>query len=250
MISMRRVLSSLPVSLALVACSSFESSATPSADAGPGAADGDAGLDVLADGGSEALGITLTFTDASKPAYLVQGANVEVPFQIARKPGSKGPVTVSVTAGLPANVAAVPFTVPDGESVGRLLLRSDTSAVQGLVTVDVEAVESVPNGARAEAKRAVFVRGKAGTLDTTFGDKGLVPSLWKAPYTGAAHDAAVNEDGSVLVTGYRANPNGVSTLIKLDPSGAKDTPSRAVRSFPWAARRWQPPWSCTRRRPR
>lgn len=226
MLRNRLLLSSVFISLAVIACSSFDEKEGASADVdggGGGVTDPDGGgLDGATDGGVSTVGIALTFVD-TKTAFLVQGEEVKLAFNLARKPGSKGPVMVSVKAGLPANVTAAPVTVPAGVTAGTLVLKSDASAKQGLVTIDVSAVEDVPSGATSTAKRGVFVRGKPGTLDMTFGENGIVASIWPAPHTGNLEDAAVVEDGSILATGYRANPNSVHALAKLTPAGAKDT---------------------------
>ena len=214
------VVSSLAAVLAFVACSTFEEVAPPTTT--PPGPDSGADDGATPEGAASLNGITFTFLDSADPAYVMPGADLELAFVIARQPGSAGPINVSVTSALPAGLSVVPLIVPAGENQGRVLIRAASATAQGLVAVDVAAVEDVPNGARAGAKRNVFVRGKPGTLDETFGDKGLIASIWPAPFTGNLEDATTTADGSLLVTGYRANPNSVHALAKLTKAGTKD----------------------------
>lgn len=140
------------VSLAIVACSSFESAP----EKGASTHDGGAGSETSGqpDAGK---GISLELTDGTTTAYVIQGNDLEMPLEIRREPGSTGAITVKVASGLPVDVTSTPVTVPAGDNKGRLLLHSDPRARQGAVNIEVAALAE--DGATASAKRVVFVRG-------------------------------------------------------------------------------------------
>ena len=79
---------------------------------------------------------------------------------------------------LPAGVTADALTIAAGANDGTLTVHAASTAPQGLTSLDLAAVESVPNGASATAKLDTFVRGLPGTLDTTFATEGIFKNVF------------------------------------------------------------------------
>ncbi len=125
--------------------------------------------------------------------------------------------SVSVKAlGLPSGVLASPLLLTPKQPRGDLLLTSDTSAAIGTSVVKLEGTG--PTGDKQTRDFMLTIGGRPGTLDNSFGDKGLVTvpgiSLSFFPRTVITPD-----DRIVIVT----LGNGVAYLLRLLPDGMLDS---------------------------
>jgi uncharacterized delta-60 repeat protein len=216
----RYVLSLVIGPLAVIACSSFsadEPKPAPELDASAEAAP------PLPPPPSSQSGIDFVFPAATGPLYVKQSGELEIFFEMKRSAASSGPIAVTVSL-LPSEVTADPITIPAGETKGRVLVRATSKAAQGPSTLAFDAVENVPNGAKAHATRSIFVRGMPGTLDQTFVNGGVVTDVY-APVAsaGTIDDVRVDAKGAIFLSGQRQEIAGYHIAVtKLTPSGARD----------------------------
>ena len=202
--------------LGLAACGEFGSdsgAATPSdPDAGTTP---DSGLPPV--GGGATRGITVTAGEAGKTAFVMQSKTTTVPIKLDRRSASVGPVLITVT-GLPKDATVDPLTIAANAVDGTLTVRAASTTPQGTLSLDVTALEQVPNGASGTAKLAAFVRGLPGTLDTTFGTNGVVNDVFGASDS-TATSARITQDGSIVVSGRRAT---TLALARFTTAGVLD----------------------------
>jgi uncharacterized delta-60 repeat protein len=207
------------VAASVVACSGFaadNSASTPPGDTDSGdVSSPEAGPPSV--GSNPNRGITLTVGDG-KTLFVVQSRTASIPVKLAREGGSIGPVTVTVPK-LPVGATVDPLTVPAGATDGTLTLHASASTPQGPVSLSVIATEQVSGGATSIAMLDAFVRGLPGTLDTTFGDGGVVKQVFSSATSGAS-DVKVMKNGAIVISGHRTN---TLEITRLTPAGALDT---------------------------
>lgn len=214
---MNRGLSCAAVALAatLAACSEFGGSDPGGSPPGPIDSPQDGGAPPV--GGPASRGITLAVGESTNTVYLVQGGAVTVPVKIQRRLSSTGAVAITV-GKLPAGASADPLVIPARMTDAVLTLHAAAATPQGAVSLDVNATET-EDASSSRAQLSTFVRGRPGALDTTFGEEGIVKTVFAAP-TSAAHDARVLQSGAIVVAGRRTNN---LALARLTAAGAVDT---------------------------
>jgi hypothetical protein len=93
---------------------------------------------------------------------------------IKRAPGAASDVTVRAPAVLPPGLSVDPLTIKASESSGRLVVRAAAGTPQGPLDVTLEGT----SGRQVvTTKLPLFVRGKPGSVDTTFGTNGSVTAI-------------------------------------------------------------------------
>jgi hypothetical protein len=150
----------------LAGCDGFGASDDPS---NPGGIGGPGTVNGTASGG----GFTIKKVDGT--VFLIQEATVTIPIAIERGPLQTNDVVVTI-APLPAGVSATPLTLTGTATTGEITLTATPNATQGLVDV---IIKGDALGIKASTGLGLFVRGKSGTVDPTFGDSGrrILPGI-------------------------------------------------------------------------
>jgi uncharacterized delta-60 repeat protein len=153
---------------------------------------------------------------------LSAGTSTTVAVSIARSSGSSGAVQVKVT-GLARGVTAQAITIPAGATRGSITLTSRADAEQGFGLATVRAVDD--SGAAAKAPLRIDVRGRPGTVDTTFDGGSRTLDFGRGLDHGTAN--VLLPDGRIVVggatfTGSHSYPFVARYLPdgKLDPTFA------------------------------
>jgi len=157
---------------------------------------------------------------------VVQGTTTKVPISIARSETSASDIQIILT-NAPSGITAGSLTIPSSASRGELEIAVNSAISQGPVTVTIEghAVDVSDAQATTSANLQLFVRGPAGSLDTTFATDGWLINLLGG--TLSPIDAFVSADDSILllsdctVGGSYATPTG-TCVARLTPDGVLD----------------------------
>lgn len=152
---------------------------------------------------------------------IVQGASTDVIVTLTPKPPFKEAVDLNVS-GLPSGVTSTTATLSPGSTTTTITLKASSSAVQGGYDVTVKGSSA---DATASAALHVLVRGPAGSLDTTFANKGsAVVSTGLAYGFGTA--VAVGPDDRIYVTGFAEDKSNTLSkgfvVVGLLPDGSPD----------------------------
>ena len=140
----------------------------------------------------------LTITGPAGTTTLLVGATVTVNVHVERTAAFNGPVVVSVRDPAPG-VSVSALTIAADTADGALVISADESAAQG--TIDLTVVGENPSGVTtAETKVSVLLRGKAGTLDTTFGTGGIGATFDFRPISGV-----LDQSGKLVIVGARSS---------------------------------------------
>jgi uncharacterized delta-60 repeat protein len=148
---------------------------------------------------------SFTITAGADRVFARQGLDTPVTIQVDRA-GDPGDIAVTVD-GLAA-IAALPLTIPAGETEGVLTLHADPAAPQG-GPGKLSIIGSSSAGS-SQTTLDTFVAGPPGTLDRSFGSSGI--TLVGNTTTGyAGRDLVRLADGSFVVGG-----NGGATHVMAD----------------------------------
>lgn len=178
---------------------------------------------VVGDTDADALehGIRLSIVDPHSPEIVVQGASLALELGVERSPGSQGEIRVEVT-GLPKDATSSGVIIAAGSMKGSVSIQTLGTTPQGLMTVTLTATHA-DDGQRSEVKIELQVRGRSGTLDTTFGDAGVQGTIFASPGligTASLQSVLGLPDGRVLVGAQRVNN---ATVARLSATGKLDT---------------------------
>jgi uncharacterized delta-60 repeat protein len=204
----------------LIAAGCLASCATPFGDApGSGQTNGGTssdGGDSNLDGGVLDPGVGFSFVQADGPAYVRQGQPIDITISVARYIIPGNDIKIDIT-GVPNGVSVDPLTltIPSGSSTGHLTITVDPSIPQGELNVELQGLAA---GATIPANTNIqlFVRGKPGTLDTSFGTDGIVD----LGEDGAdATGVATLPDGKIFLGGYIGSTVAV---VRLTDRGIPD----------------------------
>jgi hypothetical protein len=136
----------------------------PGGGGAPRSADGDA-----ADGSPvELTGPSFMFEPISPQPRVMHDSSLTVKLRIERGPSQNDDVVVTVT-DLPDGVTVDPLTIKGTESTGELVVKVAGAAKQGPFEAVIEGTAAKE---KARTKLPLFVRGKPGVVDTTFGTDG------------------------------------------------------------------------------
>lgn len=116
------------------------------------------------------LGSDLEVEVDAAPKELREGATLTIPVTIVRGVGSPGAVSLSAD-GLPDGVSAEPTEISADATSGevRLTAQGATAGVELSVVIT-----GTLNGGSSSASTKVFLLGKGGTIDTSFGSAGTL----------------------------------------------------------------------------
>lgn len=128
---------------------------------------------------------------------LMQGGSVTVEVTFTRG-DVDGPVTVRAT-GLPAGVTAVDVIVPSGATAAFVQLTAVAGAAQGRSSFAIEATATIAGQAPAlgTANASVMVRGRSGSLDTSFGAAGKLAAVLGSGLDCSAIELALHADDRI-----------------------------------------------------
>jgi hypothetical protein len=166
-------------------------------------------------------GGAFTFADLKEELRLVPETSRTIKVKIAR--GAAQPDEVVVTAvDLPSGVTADPLTIQGDASEGELKLNvAAATAKQGPYRATLK---GVARKVESTTSLALFLRGKPGAIDTTFGTDGRA----RLPGDGATTDGAAIRVGGddrihyAHVCYQLPNPAAFSCVGRLRPDGSAD----------------------------
>jgi uncharacterized delta-60 repeat protein len=147
-----------------------------------------------------------------------QGGEISIDVTVAREEGFIEDILLTAD-GLPADVSAVELTIAGEETSGTLVIAAAEAAAQGGAAIEIV-------GSAGELDRTADLRlliaGEPGSLDLSFGDKGVmaIPPDEEDPAAPTGEAIEVQPDGSILVAGS-LGPDAL--VLKLTPDGALDT---------------------------
>jgi uncharacterized delta-60 repeat protein len=171
--------------------------------------------------------VTLTpLTVALTPAEIWVHPSDAKTIAVAIARGPNGTGDVSVTIETDAGFSADPLTIADGKTDGTLVVHVPPSFSQGQATLVVDA--QTPT-ALAQAPLVVHVAGASGTLDTSFGAKG-VADLSPGNGQDFAHALIALQSG-VLVGTTHVEAASSMQVLRLNASGGVDS-SFAITTTP------------------
>lgn len=199
-------------------------------DAGGEGAAPDGGADATTDGADavppdSAVG-DFSISSAPGPVTLTLGNSVELTVSITRSSGSSESAVVSAE-GLPAGVVSTTAIAAPTDASVTLTISATLAAPQGPKDITVSATGS-STGLNRTAATSLFVRGRPGSLDTTFGNQGQLEA-----HAGGVDsyclDMAIRSDDSIVLAGWvgvgpvgGTTPNGTA-LAKFKPDGTPDS---------------------------
>jgi uncharacterized delta-60 repeat protein len=147
-------------------------------------------------------------------------------------------ISVKVS-GLIEGLSADPLTIKGTDRQGRLTIRSDSSTKQG--PIDLELRGSTPSGTTATGTLPLFVRGKPGTVDPTFGKDGRRVGFNGGGATGLPTEVLVGADDQIYLVGPCNLPVGgvQACAVRMSADGALDPnyggAARALSPEPFVA---------------
>jgi uncharacterized delta-60 repeat protein len=163
---------------------------------------------------------------------ITAGTSADVSIHIERDASNDAAIELTVT-GLPAGVTVSAATVAAADDSATLTFSASNAAVPATsVSVQVHGTDGVT---MKTLLLPLFVRGKAGTLDETFGVKGV------AAWNGSDHDfndgrMAVLPDGHIVVGGsFKGPSSGELGVLRFKADGTLDATfgkAGAVRRAP------------------
>lgn len=196
-------------------CSSFSSS-DEEHDAAPPT--GTEGGDELPPVGGPAAAPMVVTLQAGTRVELVRGKRTDVVVQVERREGFRGDAVITVR-DLPEGVFAEPLTILAGEKLGTLGLTASGTVPHGLATPVLRASDRDNELAPSELKFDLVLRGVSGSLDETFGKKGVVEAL----FAGASFGGMASQPDGKLV--YAGIGGGTPPIVvgRLQANGTPDT---------------------------
>lgn len=145
---------------------------------------------------------------------------MSIPLTLSRGRNVPDPVTVTME-GLPTGVAPALLQFGVGESKAQLSVQAAGDAAQGAIHAKVR----VTSGKSTSVQPIeLFVRGAPGTLDTTFGKSGIVPTTIGDNQNNEARDFQIMADDSIVVLGNcKTTTIDNACLAKYSADGNRDT---------------------------
>ena len=147
-------------------------------------------------------------TPASDKVQVTQGSSSTLSLNVTRLRGFEGAVQLTLQ-GLPPGVTAPAVTLPAQATSVLVTLTAQADAPHSLPTTAT--VRATAGTLVASEAVTVTVRGRPGTLDTSFGGGVVVSSV--GPSEDYAHAVAVQADGKVVTVGTTAT--NVGTVVAL-----------------------------------
>lgn len=202
------------VVVGLAACSVFSgdnpAAAPPPGGAADGGADGEGGLPPVGGSVDSALAVEVV-----PGALLVQGTTTKVTVKVTRGEGTPAPAKITVSGGLRDGITATSVDVPVGTMTAELAITVPALAGQGALHLTLTASTPLRT---VMAPYEAFVRGKPGSLDTTFGTGGLARHLFGAGKNAKATDLVVLPDDRLIAVANCLN----ACVVRTSADGALD----------------------------
>jgi hypothetical protein len=202
------------VVVGLAACSVFggddPAAAPPPAGAADGGTDGEGGLPPVGGSVDKALAIEVV-----PGALLIQGTTTTVTVKVTRGEGTPDPAKITVSGGPRDGITATSVDVPVGTMTAEISITVPALAGQGALHLTLTASTPLRT---VMAPYEAFVRGKPGSLDTTFGTGGLARHLFGAGKNAKATDLVVLPDDRLIAV---ANCNN-ACVVRTSPDGSLD----------------------------
>lgn len=166
------------------------------------------------DGGPTAP--TTSFAIELPPFVSVRGGqSITTEVKVARS-GFTGPITIALGGTPETGISAAPLTIPADGTSGSLVITTTTEATQGNHEL-VVAGSDAEGGRKQSATTKLVVRGEPGTLDMSFGARGIAR---ENAGTGAGLGGVkVQPDGRVVVAASFDKDLGA---LRFDENGAID----------------------------
>jgi uncharacterized delta-60 repeat protein len=181
----------------------------------------ESGGSVTPDGGDDGSVVTGVGTASLKPSIdgeglVVQGKPTPVTIKIERE-AYVGEVNVAFT-GLPPGATSTSAKLDGSAAQGTIVVQVPDTLAQGPFDATLEA-KTADGSKSASAKVKLFVRGRPGAFDTTFGENGVAhfPSFGDVR---PEHVIAL-PDGKVLIGGHY--DGGGAVVARLSENGTFDT---------------------------
>ncbi len=190
--------------------SGMNSSSSNAGDSGAGGADSASSPD-------GAAGFSM-----SAPASLLlqQGASAPVTVTVARSGGFSDAIAVTVS-GLPAGATVNPLTITNGSNSGPLTIVVGSTTPQGTSHLSIDGVAA--NGTiSASTTMDLVVRGPPGSIDSNFGNGGIVSGFLTTTNFGTFDAAAIDTSGNVLVVIDSQLGGGQVLVVRIRPDGTLD----------------------------
>ncbi|THF70922.1 hypothetical protein E7T06_05010 [Deinococcus sp. Arct2-2] len=171
---------------------------------------------VTAPGDQPAGSFDLTLSADKLP--VTPGTSASLTLNLTRSIGFSGAVTVALS-GLPAGATSSSVTIPEGLVSGTVTVKAAANAAHSPPTAVT--LTATSGTLRAAKTLTVTVRGRAGSLDTTFGAGGTAKIA-----TGSGFDyvyaVAQQSDGKLVVAGEISGAYNDFGIIRLMRDGAPD----------------------------
>jgi hypothetical protein len=153
------------------------------------------------------------FSLSAEDAVVIAGSQTTI-VVTATATGTNPPGAIEVIAArLPAGVTALPISVPIG-GTAELVVSAAEAAAQGAVTIELQGSAGEDRG---EAELSLLVRGRAGTIDPTFGGNGRAGG---DDQVGSLAALAADAQGRIASC---ANAPNAMMIRRFTPGGAADT---------------------------
>lgn len=158
----------------------------------------------------------------SAPASLLleQGASAPVTVTVARTGGFSDAIGVTVS-GLPAGATANPLTITNGSNSGPLTIVVGSNTPQGVSQLSIDGVAA--NGTiSASTTMELVVRGPAGSIDSNFGNQGIVSGFLTTTNFGTFDAAGIDANGNILIAIDSQLGGGQVLVVRIRPDGTLD----------------------------
>ena len=161
-------------------------------------------------------GTHLAITFQTPPGAILSGGTIDVLVTVARDGIDAYDGDVNVTLAPTDGFSAKPLTIAQAATGAKLTLAVTADRKQGVVPLRILAV-SADQKATGEAKLSLTVRGKPGTLDTSFGSGGIF-LLGEAD--ARATGLALQSDGKIVLGGRIGMD---AAVVRLTAEGKLDS---------------------------
>jgi len=153
---------------------------------------------------------------------ITQGTTVTVPISVVRSETSASDIRITMNDA-PAGVTAALLVIPATATTGNLEITVGMTAPQGPFNVNLQASEA-GTSMSTTTSLPLFVRGPAGSPDTTFAKNGWL-MFGGTTFPSSAMTAFVSGDDSIFVMGGCSNgqTGSAACVARLTPEGALDT---------------------------
>lgn len=178
----------------------------------------DASIPVSDSGADSGFGFTVS---APPSLTLQQGASAPVTVTVTRFGGFADAISFTVS-GLPAAATFNPLTITNGSSSGELTLVVGDATPQSVSHLAINGI-AAGGSISASANMDLVVRGPPGSLDTLFGNQGVVSGFLTTTNFGTLAGAVLDANGNVVLAIDTEIGGGPISVVRILPSGTLDS---------------------------